>query len=273
MAWSAVAPSSRIAGVETTAPPMPNMPDNMPVSTPTSTVSRNSTPAARRGTYSDGSRIPSATCATPAELRFSHDERPRSPRRLGSAHHAVRRGGRGRHRGDRAAVRRVPRGRRDRHRRARHDRRDQLARGRREASSSSTRSHASAPPRAAASSSAPARTTPRTRSKPPTRSRAARPSSARSSSCRTTCGRRRQASSRTTARSPPTSPVPVVVYNIPTRTGRGLGAASLLELARTPNIAGVKQAVATLDADTLEVLAARRPVSACSAARTRCCSR
>jgi len=51
------------------------------------------------------------------------------------------------------------------------------------------------------------------------------------------------------------SPVPLVVYNIPSRTGRGLGAASLLELARTPNIAGVKQAVATLDADTLELLA------------------
>jgi len=51
------------------------------------------------------------------------------------------------------------------------------------------------------------------------------------------------------------SPVPVVVYNIPSRTGRDLGAAGLLELADVPNIAGVKQAVATLDADTLEVLA------------------
>jgi 4-hydroxy-tetrahydrodipicolinate synthase len=51
------------------------------------------------------------------------------------------------------------------------------------------------------------------------------------------------------------SPVPVVVYNVPTRTGRDLGAAGLLELADLPNIAGVKQAVATLDADTLEVLA------------------
>lgn len=51
------------------------------------------------------------------------------------------------------------------------------------------------------------------------------------------------------------SPVPVIVYNIPARTGRDLGAAGLLELARVPNIAGVKQAVATLDADTLEVLA------------------
>lgn len=51
------------------------------------------------------------------------------------------------------------------------------------------------------------------------------------------------------------SPVPVVAYNIPSRTGRGLGAGSLLELAAIPNIAGVKQAVATLDVDTLEVLA------------------
>ena len=51
------------------------------------------------------------------------------------------------------------------------------------------------------------------------------------------------------------SPVPLIVYNIPSRTGRDLGADGLLELAQAPNIAGVKQAVATLDADTLEVLA------------------
>lgn len=50
------------------------------------------------------------------------------------------------------------------------------------------------------------------------------------------------------------SPVPIVAYNIPYRTGRGLGAASLLQLAATPNIAGVKQAVGGIDADTLEVL-------------------
>ena len=50
------------------------------------------------------------------------------------------------------------------------------------------------------------------------------------------------------------SPVPVIAYNIPSRTGRGLGA-PLLELARIPNVAGVKQAVAAIDADTLEVLA------------------
>ena len=47
------------------------------------------------------------------------------------------------------------------------------------------------------------------------------------------------------------SPVPLVLYNIPYRTGRGLGAAALLELAATPNVAGIKQAVGALDADTL----------------------
>ena len=52
------------------------------------------------------------------------------------------------------------------------------------------------------------------------------------------------------------SPVPLVAYNIPSRTGRGLSAKSILEVARIPNVAGIKQAVASIDADTLEVLAA-----------------
>lgn len=55
------------------------------------------------------------------------------------------------------------------------------------------------------------------------------------------------------------SPVPVVVYNIPYRTGRGLGAAALRELAATDNIVGVKQAVGGIDADTLSVLAHTSP--------------
>jgi 4-hydroxy-tetrahydrodipicolinate synthase len=50
------------------------------------------------------------------------------------------------------------------------------------------------------------------------------------------------------------SPVPLIAYNIPYRTGRGLGAVALLELAATANIAGVKQAVGCIDADTLRVL-------------------
>ena len=51
------------------------------------------------------------------------------------------------------------------------------------------------------------------------------------------------------------SPVPVVAYNVPYRTGRALGACSLLELAAIPGIAGVKQAVGAVDPDTLELLA------------------
>src|SRR3954469_14230935 len=51
------------------------------------------------------------------------------------------------------------------------------------------------------------------------------------------------------------SPVPVLIYNIPYRTGRGLGADALLELAAVGGIAGCKQAVGGIDADTLTVLA------------------
>jgi 4-hydroxy-tetrahydrodipicolinate synthase len=53
------------------------------------------------------------------------------------------------------------------------------------------------------------------------------------------------------------SPVPLITYNIPYRTGRGLGAGALLELSATDNVAGLKQAVGALDADTLAVLAGR----------------
>ena len=68
------------------------------------------------------------------------------------------------------------------------------------------------------------------------------------------------------------SPAPVVIYNIPVRTGRNLGPGGMLQLAQHPNIAGVKQAVGALDTETLEILAAaplrllrarwRRPVPA-----------
>jgi len=50
---------------------------------------------------------------------------------------------------------------------------------------------------------------------------------------------------------------PVIVYNVPHRTGRRLGAAALLDLAGTPGIVGLKQAVGGLDHDTLEVLRSR----------------
>jgi 4-hydroxy-tetrahydrodipicolinate synthase len=51
------------------------------------------------------------------------------------------------------------------------------------------------------------------------------------------------------------SPVPVVLYNIPYRTGRGLGAEALLELAAVDGVIGLKQAVGAVDADTLTLLA------------------
>jgi len=51
------------------------------------------------------------------------------------------------------------------------------------------------------------------------------------------------------------SPVPVVLYNIPARTGRVLETAAMLELANTSNIAGVKQSVDGVDMPTLELLA------------------
>ena len=55
------------------------------------------------------------------------------------------------------------------------------------------------------------------------------------------------------------SPVPLVLYNVPYRTGQGLGSAALLELAATDDIAGLKQAVGCIDTDTLTVLAEAPP--------------
>jgi len=51
------------------------------------------------------------------------------------------------------------------------------------------------------------------------------------------------------------SAVPLVVYNIPARTGRVLEVEGMLELAAHPNVAGVKQAVDGIDLATLEILA------------------
>ncbi|PWI45804.1 dihydrodipicolinate synthase family protein [Streptomyces sp. ICBB 8177] len=52
-----------------------------------------------------------------------------------------------------------------------------------------------------------------------------------------------------------TAGVPLVVYNVPYRTGRHLGADALREIAALPRVAGVKQAVGALDADTVALLA------------------
>jgi 4-hydroxy-tetrahydrodipicolinate synthase len=51
------------------------------------------------------------------------------------------------------------------------------------------------------------------------------------------------------------SSLPVVIYNIPYRTGRVIDADAMIELSRVPGIAGVKQAVGGIDMDTLRILA------------------
>ena len=57
------------------------------------------------------------------------------------------------------------------------------------------------------------------------------------------------------------SPVPLIVYNIPYRTGRVLSARTLLRLAAVPGIAGVKHAVGAVDADTVLLMADLAPAA------------
>ena len=62
-------------------------------------------------------------------------------------------------------------------------------------------------------------------------------------SARTTTARHRPASTPTCGRSRAASDLPVIVYDIPVRTGRKINTASLLRLAReVPNIVGLKDA-------------------------------
>jgi 4-hydroxy-tetrahydrodipicolinate synthase len=51
------------------------------------------------------------------------------------------------------------------------------------------------------------------------------------------------------------SPVPLIVYNIPYRTGRVVGWRALRRLADVPGIAGVKHAVGGIDEDTVRLMA------------------
>lgn len=51
------------------------------------------------------------------------------------------------------------------------------------------------------------------------------------------------------------SPVPLLVYNIPYRTGRVLSGETLLRLAAIPGIAGIKHAVGGIDAATMTLMA------------------
>jgi 4-hydroxy-tetrahydrodipicolinate synthase len=51
------------------------------------------------------------------------------------------------------------------------------------------------------------------------------------------------------------SPVPLIVYHIPYRTGQALGAATLRRLAEVPGVIGFKYAAGGIDADTIALLA------------------
>ncbi|MGW4946007.1 dihydrodipicolinate synthase family protein [Actinoplanes sp. NPDC004185] len=51
------------------------------------------------------------------------------------------------------------------------------------------------------------------------------------------------------------SPVPVLVYHVPYRTGQALSAAALRRLAAIPGVAGMKLAAGGIDAATVELLA------------------
>ncbi|WP_412544077.1 dihydrodipicolinate synthase family protein [Longispora sp. K20-0274] len=51
------------------------------------------------------------------------------------------------------------------------------------------------------------------------------------------------------------SPVPLVIYHIPYRTGQRLSAAALRDLAAVPGVVGVKYAVGGIDEDTVALMA------------------
>jgi 4-hydroxy-tetrahydrodipicolinate synthase len=53
------------------------------------------------------------------------------------------------------------------------------------------------------------------------------------------------------------SPVPLIIYNIPYRTGQALSWRSMAQLAGLPGIAGVKHAVGSVDQETIAMMAAR----------------
>lgn len=50
------------------------------------------------------------------------------------------------------------------------------------------------------------------------------------------------------------SPVPIIAYNVPYRTGSSLDADALVEIGSHPNVVGLKQSVGAIDADTLGLL-------------------
>ncbi|MET8877996.1 4-hydroxy-tetrahydrodipicolinate synthase [Nocardia sp. NPDC004604] len=56
-----------------------------------------------------------------------------------------------------------------------------------------------------------------------------------------------------------TSPVPLIVYNVPHRTGRALGHDTLRQLSSIPNIIGFKHAVGSIDDTTITLMGTLPP--------------
>ena len=52
-------------------------------------------------------------------------------------------------------------------------------------------------------------------------------------------------------------PVPLIIYNIPCRTGQPVGWATMRKLAELPGVAGVKHAAGAVDPDTITMMAGR----------------
>ncbi|NJC86616.1 4-hydroxy-tetrahydrodipicolinate synthase [Planosporangium mesophilum] len=53
------------------------------------------------------------------------------------------------------------------------------------------------------------------------------------------------------------SPVPLVIYHVPYRTGQAVGAGTLRHLVRLPGVIGIKYATGGIDADTVALMADR----------------
>ena len=60
------------------------------------------------------------------------------------------------------------------------------------------------------------------------------------------------------------TPLPIVVYNVPGRTGVNIEPATLVRLAAIPNIVGVKEASGNMHADVRGLPRRARRTSSCS---------
>ncbi len=55
------------------------------------------------------------------------------------------------------------------------------------------------------------------------------------------------------------SPVPLLIYNIPYRTGQAVSWPAIQRLAELPGVAGIKHAAGSIDQDTVAMMAGRPP--------------